>query len=114
MADVFHLKRGDTTPVLERTLLNPDGTAHDLTGADNVFLHIELDDGTELSRTMSITDAANGVVQYSWLASDWDAGNLVVGIHQMEYEVVAGTDRASFPNDGNDFLQVAADIADSP
>ena len=108
----FYLKWGDTT-TLEVALKDPDTTAHDLTG-DTLYLHVLLNDGTTITRTMSVTDAAGGVAEYKWVAADYTTADdkLAVGTHSMEYEAVQGTDRQTFPNDGHDTLEVAEDIAD--
>lgn len=106
----FFLKNKDTKPNLVATLKNPDKTIHDLTGLTDFKLHIKLQDGTTLAaRAMSVFGApTNGQVTYAWLASDWNAGNLVAGSHQMEYESVA--ERLTFPNDGHHALIITADI----
>lgn len=136
---VFNLKFRDTKPVLEVALLNPDGSAHDLTGATGVTLHIRLSSGVRLARPMSITDIVGGIVQYAWTAADWGTGTtadldgsytvggLIAGPalplapgkseHTMEYEVIGpGGARLSFPNGGvvpaeaYDTLRVWSDI----
>jgi hypothetical protein len=136
---IFYLKRRDTRTVLVAYLKNPDGSAHDLTGASAVHLHIRLSDGTRLIRPMVIDPTpTTGIVRYTWLATDWDAqtGTLVDGAyptgglvvtpgtsgpggfviatgrneHRMEYEVVNGTARLTFPNDGYDVLRITDDI----
>jgi len=120
----YYLKRGDVGPTMEVQLLDPDENAHDLsTGSPEVKLHIWLSDGTKLSaRDMTISDAANGKVQYKWQSSDWAAGELVASPtppfspgqrdHRMEYEVLrAGApERLTFPNGGP---QGAADAYDT-
>lgn len=128
---IFYLKRGDTRPILEVVLRDPPtavqsvGDPHDLSGADSVNLHIRLADGiTDLPRVMTITDAVNGVVQYTWLTTDWDTGNLVTGPelpldpgeeeHRMEYEVLGpGAARLTFPNDSFHILRITEDNADA-
>lgn len=119
---VFYLKYRDTLPVLEVALLNPDGSPYDLTDADSAWLNIKLSDGTVLApRQMEIVaPPTSGVVRYAWLAIDWAADALVPGPtlplqvgqaeHQMEYEVVDGVNRQTFPNDGNDILRIVQDI----
>jgi hypothetical protein len=37
-------------------------------------------------------------VRYQWVQSDWNAGNLVVGSHRMEAEVISGSNRQTYPN----------------
>jgi hypothetical protein len=54
---------------------------------------------------------AAGTLRYTWLAADWiTAPALVRGLHPMEYEVIGGTSRLTFPNDGHDTLQVVSDL----
>jgi hypothetical protein len=119
-AEIFYLKYRDTLPVLNVLLKNPDGSAFDLTGSTDWKLHIQLSDGTELTRTMTKNgDDTDGNLQYQWLSTDWDTGNLVaspslpmkpgVKEHQMEYEVI-GSNRITFPNDGHDILRIHDDI----
>lgn len=111
---VFYLKYRDTRPILEVTLLDTDSAAHDLTGVDSVSLHIRLVDGTEITKAMTVYDATGGIVRYTWLAADWTSDPvLTTGVHAMEYEVIAGTARLTFPNNGNDQLIVADDIGNT-
>ena len=116
---VFFLKENDTRPIFETILKNPDGTVHVLAGT--LYLHIFLADGTtKLERTLAKFDIPNGIVRYTWVAADWNAGNLVPTpsltpekpIHTMEYEEVSGTSRLTFPNDGRDELRISPHIAD--
>jgi hypothetical protein len=108
---VFHLKYRDTRPILEVALLDPDGAAHDLTGATSIKLHIRLRSGTTITRTLTPdADPTKGITRYTWLATDWDAGNLAIGTHSMEYEVVAGASRLTWPNDGLDELRIVEDL----
>ncbi len=113
----FYLKRGDTRPVLSVALKNPDGSAFDLTGVSSVTLHVKLHDGTTFERAMVVdADPTTGIATYTWVPTDWDTGGLVVGVsieHRMEYEVLTGTVRQTFPNSGYDVLQIAVDIADA-
>lgn len=124
----FYLKKNDFGGYIEVTLYDPAAagvtpTAHDLSvGSPTVYLNISLSDGTALDpKVMTIQDAANGVVRYQWLETDWDAGELVVsptppfspGVrdHRMEYEVVraASPERLTFPNGGPQGAQDAYD-----
>jgi len=110
--DRFYLKARDTLPVLEVALKDPDGTAHDLTGADAVWLHVSLPGGT-FSREMTVDDATGGIVSYAWVPTDWTVAPALAAYpvpYRMEYEVIDGTDHLTFPNDGYDELVVASDI----
>lgn len=116
--DRFYLKARDTLPVLEVALKNPDGTAHDLTGADAVWLHIRIKGtGTVVSREMTVDDDLGGVVSYAWEAADWDDLPQPTypnqAEHRMEYEVMAGTSRLTFPNAGHDYLVITPDIGEA-
>lgn len=114
----FYIKRRDTRPILEAALKNGDGTAYDLTGAGSVTLHILTAGGTLVSKAMSVYGApTNGVVRYTFLAADWtdipaSPSTLRFGDndHRMEIEVVNGTLRLTFPNDGYDTLRVTDDL----
>jgi len=143
VGQVQKLKYRDTMPTLEVELHDPPprgaqpgaiGPVRDLTGASAVWLHIHLSDGSKLSRAMEIVaPPTSGVVRYQWVAADWDAvggggatGGLVVGPtlplapgvreHRMEYEVIGGSSRLTFPNGGTsageayDTLRIWADI----
>jgi hypothetical protein len=112
-----YLKHRDTRPILVATLLNPDLTVYDLTGADEVEMHIHLDDGGVISRTMTIDPTpTTGIVRYTWLATDWtDTTHLYPGFHRLEYEVRGpATVRATFPNrdtpETRHILEVGGDI----
>jgi hypothetical protein len=105
----FYLKYRDTLPVLSVGLLGTDGLAFNLTGY-TVKLHIALENGTTLTRTMTVASPATGVAEYAWVAADWTAPGLIVGVHQMEYEAVNGTARMTFPNNGNDALLIVSDL----
>ena len=108
------LKYRDTEPMLEVTLKAPTGAIVNLSAVGSVQLHIGLENrSTRLTREMSIYDAANGIIRYSWQPEDWtDAPALVVGVHAMEYELI-GTDperRQTYPNSGHDYLVVVDDL----
>ncbi len=108
---VFYLRARDSRPILEVALLDGDGSAHDLTGSTAWKLHIKLSTGTVLTKDM-VTEGVltGGLLRYVWVATDWDAGGLVVGTHRMEYEVIAGTSRLTFPSGGYDTLKIDSDL----
>lgn len=128
---VFYLKRGDTRPILEVALQEPDPAnpgkmrAFDLSGATDFLLHVKLSGGATITRTMTPAGSLTaGVLRYTWTAADWDPlnadGFLVAGPeypppqgtpeHLMEYEVVGGSSRQTFPNDGWDTLRIFEDL----
>lgn len=123
---VHFLKYRDTGPPLQVGLLNPDKTPFDLTGYTVFKLHIWLSTGTtyttKLARDMTKVGADTaGVLQYDWVVTDWDAGQLIVGPqlplapgqveHRVEYEVTKpGGARRTFPNNSYDTLRITTDI----
>ena len=119
MANVFSLKARDTRPILEVALKNPDGTAHDLTGSTSWKLHMRTFGGTVITRDMVKEGADSaGVLRYTWVADDWNTGNLPIPASPyeieelyMEYEIIAPTSRMTFPNDGHDLLKIRGDLA---
>jgi hypothetical protein len=109
----FYLKKRDCMPILEVALLNPDGTAYDLTGASGVQLYISLQgSGTLVTKDMAVFGpAANGVVRYQWLPTDWtDTPALTVGQHRMEVEVNTSDGVLTWPNDSYDMLVITPDL----
>jgi hypothetical protein len=119
MSSSFYIKRGDTLPVMEVTLLNADLlTPYDLTGAA-VKLRVTVN-GVAIFRSMTIVGSPTaGKVQYAWQASDWtftppSLPAISEGTHPMEVEVVpqAGG-RLTFPNTGCDLLVVSGDLGDA-
>lgn len=97
------LKTGDTEPDLVATLYKDNGNPKDLsTGSPTVeFALAEANESTlvvddDTAGNVSISDAPNGEVSYSWQAGDTDSK----GNYEGEFRVVDGTDQTSFPNRG--------------
>lgn len=114
---VFYLKHGDTRPVLEAILKNPDGTVHDLTGVTSVKLHVQVG-AVPFTRDMNVVgDPTTGTVQYAWAADDWITAPALPALKagkskdlNMEYEAVGGSSDMTFPNNGYDTLQIWGEI----
>jgi hypothetical protein len=122
MGEVFKLKEGDTLPVLDVFLKNPDGSAHDLTGSNAYELRVLLNTGDVVIRDMiKIGADALGHLQYAWDDQDWNPANLngflIQGPnlplepgqeeHRMEYSVYSpGGGSLTFPNDDYDTLRI--------
>jgi len=111
----FTLKARDTRPILEVALKNPDGSAHDLTGSSEYHLHVRLSATTVFTRDMVPEGLLTaGLLRYTWLAADWDELPIPTTKETwlaMEYEVVGGTARLTFPNGGADILRIVKDVA---
>jgi hypothetical protein len=115
---VFSMKAHDTRPILEIALKNPDGTAHDLTGSTAWKLHIRTSTAVVTRDLVKQGLDTAGVLRYTWISTDWDPGNLPTPANpydklelDMEYEVIGGTSRMTFPNDSYDKLQIIGDLA---
>ena len=104
-------------PVMVVTLLNPDGSVHDLTGSSTYTLHIK-SGSLVINRPMTVVGAPTaGKLSYAWVAGDWDptTGLPTVAANKtrelpMEYEVVGGASRMTFPNNGYDTLKIWGDL----
>lgn len=107
MAEIFHLKRGDTSPAL-RYRLDPAVT---LAGATVVINMRQRDGGpTVLDRVAAsiIGNPADGVVGYDWVATD----TANAGRFEAEFEVTYSDGAVeTFPNDGFIVVQIAGDIS---
>lgn len=95
MAD-FTIAQGDTAPALEATLKDGDGNPVDLSGATIKFhMMTKRYNKSLVNKDATISDAANGKVQYSWAEGDTDT----VGDHHIEWEVThSNGDVESFPS----------------
>lgn len=83
----FFLKQLDTAPVLEYTCLDENKAVIVLTGATVTF-YMQDENGIAVitDAVVTITDAANGVVEYQWVAADSD----VSGYFFAEFVITFG------------------------
>lgn len=105
----FWIKQNDLRPNLSATLEDDSGNAIDLSSASSVDFHMQKFEtgNVTVDSSATITDAANGKVEYEWSSGDTDK----VGTYQAEFEVDWGNDKESFPNDGHLFIEITAEIA---
>lgn len=105
----FIIKRNDTRPIFKAQLTQSDPLDPtnqipvDLTAATQVKFFMRLTPNTgilEVAGDATITDAPNGMVQYTWVAADTDTA----GSYIAEFEVHWGTDTQTFPSD--DYLAI--------
>lgn len=107
MSDIT-LKRGDRLPLLDRTLLDENDDAVDLTGATVRFIMRAYGaTNPKISAAATVLDAPTGRVRYSWTANDTDTA----GHYQAEFEVTFSNGRKeTFPNDHHLTVDVVADL----
>lgn len=94
----FFLTVGDQQPVIQATLLDPDGNPIDLTGSTVVFsMAPTTRSGTTMGGAATIVgDPTLGVVQYAWQEID----TIESGDYDAEWIVTGGDGRQmTFPND---------------
>lgn len=117
MAD-FTIKRNDTRPRLVTTLLTDFGTAQegplDLTTATAVKFLMRLASAApgsvpKVNAVAAISDAAAGVVTYTWAVGDTD----VAGTFEGEFQVTWSDDGVeTVPNDTYISIEVVDDLGD--
>ena len=100
----YELKRNDTYPPVIATLQDEQGTIP-LTGATVRFKMAPAPDSgltvSPISRTCTITDAANGKVQFSWQVGD----TATAGVYRGEFEVTFPNGAVeTFPS--NDYINI--------
>lgn len=72
--DLGAFAAGEVPPPLQITFLDFDGAAVNLTGFADVQMNIEEEIGGNTNPlgtgTITVTDAANGIVEYTWVRND--------------------------------------------
>jgi hypothetical protein len=98
----FTIKQGDTAPALRVTLQRSNGNPVDLSTVDSVEFSLEDGDNEQiiqddLSGAVSIINASEGLLQYSWEPGDTD----IIGQKRAEFtlEFQSG-EIETFPNSG--------------
>lgn len=107
----FYLKRGDLLRSIRFDLLNPDGTAVDLTAAASVrFLMRARSSGTVTVNAAAsiVSPEIDGTVQYDWQSGD----TATAGTFDGEFEVTWPSSKPeTFPNAGFIEIIISGDIA---
>lgn len=93
-----NMKQNDRLPVLQATLNGHDGNPLDLTTASGVVFRMRsrVTGVVKVNAAAAVTDAANGVVQYSWAAGDTDTP----GVYDGEFRVTIGGLVETVPSSG--------------
>lgn len=105
MAGLVHfMKRNDTRPYLQVQILNPDGSARDIT-TDTITFVMKLGSTVKINAAMVKVVAAEGIAEYRWGgAGDTDTA----GEFQAEV-VLNGND--TYPKEGYITVIIGADLA---
>ncbi len=99
---------GDTGTTITRTCLNSAGTAINLTTYTVKVYWREVSNGYKRGATMTKTDAANGVVAYTFLANELNHGTI-----EMEFELTDGSGLVTTSRDAKQYT-VRARVSPSP
>jgi len=107
-SNIIMMKRGDTLPVLERTLQYSSGTAINLTGATVRFKTRNRDTGAVVTNGLcTVVSATAGTVSYTWQSAD----TATAGEYDAEFEVTFPSGVLSVPNFGFLRLSVGEDVS---
>ena len=104
----FHIKSGDTTPVITATLTDSAGAAVNLTGATVRFVMRKGGAATaKVAAAATVVSAPAGTVSYTWLAANTNDP----GIYSACWEVTfSGGTIQTFPNAGYTSVAVLPDL----
>lgn len=107
----FPIKRHDRLPALKVALTYRDGTAVSLVGATSPKFYMRSTSAADsttpkVDGVATITDAANGLLQYDWAANDTDTA----GSYLAEFEVQISGRRMTFPAGDQLVVQVVGDL----
>lgn len=109
----FKMKRNDTRPIYKAQLTQADENDPeiqvpvDLTSATAVKFIMSKDGTVKVNQAAVVSDAANGRVQYTWVAGDTSLS----GTFNVEWEVSWGTDKQTFPSEGYLTITIEDDLA---
>lgn len=103
----FYIKQNDTSPAIQATLKDPDGTVVNLAGSSVRFHMADMAGTIKVDTTATIVDN-DGVVRYSWQAGDTDTA----GLYKAEFEVTyADSTIETFPNEGKLIISIEPEIS---
>lgn len=104
----FTIKQNDTAPPLVATLTQgTPAVAINLVGATVKFI-MKQGAGVAITGTCTLTDAANGIVTYSWISAD----TAVNGTYDVEFEITHASGKVqTVPNDGYKQVIIVDDLA---
>jgi len=115
MTDEIVTKKGDNLPIRELELQEEDSNGDrvpiDLTGSsveffvyDNQTDQLLIDEGS-----VTITDAANGLIEYEWQDGDTQE----TGVHKGEFVITYADGELTVPNEGFIPVKITEDLQDN-
>jgi len=106
---MFHLKRGDTGPSLQGSIVDDEGNAVNITGASVQFHMRQRGSGSvKVDKPATISNASEGDVIYNWEVEDTNEA----GIFEIEWEVTFSDGTVeTFPNQGFNVIRIHEAIA---
>ncbi len=104
----WNMTQGDTAPLLRLTVKDAAGAAVDVTGSTVKFSMANRSTGRQKVNEGPVTliDAANGVVEYPWVAGDTDEAGEFQGAFEVTY---SGGTIETFPNNRANPLMIHID-----
>lgn len=103
------MKQNDRLPVLEITIKKTDGAPLDLTGATAKFIMVDSKTRTmKVAASVTIKDAANGVIEYAWAEGDTDTPGDYLGEVEITY---ADGKMITAPSSGHIPVKIHAELA---
>tara|TARA_R110000823_G_scaffold139299_1_gene269048 strand:+ start:253 stop:573 length:321 start_codon:yes stop_codon:yes gene_type:complete len=104
----FIIKQNDTSPAIQATLKDANGSTINLNGAV-VNIHMKSVNGVlKVDEQMTVVDADTGVVKYDWVTGDTDT----VGTYYVEFQVTyADLTIETFPNDDKAVILIKPELA---
>jgi len=115
MSNQIIMKKGDTLPIRDLELQEEDSNGNrvpiDLTGSSIEFFVYDNNNDELLidGSSVTITDSANGLVEYEWKESDTQE----VGFHKGEFVITYADGELTVPNDDFIPVKISEDINDT-
>jgi hypothetical protein len=103
----FTIKQSDTSPSLQATLQDANGTAININGASIRFHMKAVGGAIVIDQPMTIVNAAGGIVKYDWQSGDTDTA----GTYYVEFEVTyLDLSVETFPNNTNETILIITQL----
>jgi len=104
----FVIKQNDTSPSIEATLTDINGSAVNIASSSVRFHMKNMSNNTlTVDQAATIVNAASGIVRYAWQAADTQKP----GLYNCEFEVTYSDNSIeTFPNDDKIIVSIESEI----